>query len=102
MKIHFTLRDNTQRIIEAAVGQNLMIVARDNGLDIEGACDGAMACSTCHMIIGPNWVAKLPPPTQDETDLLSLASGLRRTSRLGCQIVLTESMDGLAVRLAGG
>ncbi len=93
------MRDGARRIVQAEIGQNLMVVAKNNDIDIEGACGGAMACSTCHLIIDPAWYGKLPKPSVDETDMLDLATGLTRTSRLGCQIVLTEAMDGLEVRL---
>lgn len=95
----FILRDESKREIAAETGQNLMIVAQQNGLDVEGACGGAMACSTCHMIVDKDWYGKLPPPSDDETDMLDLAPGLTRTSRLGCQIKMTEALNGLTVRL---
>ena len=60
-----------------------------------------MACSTCHVIVDPEWYARLDAPTEDEEDMLDLAPGLKATSRLGCQIIVTESMDGLTVHLPG-
>jgi 2Fe-2S ferredoxin len=74
-------------------------VAHQHNIDIEGACEGVMACSTCHLIVEPEWSGKLPPPEEDEEDMLDLAFGLTRTSRLGCQITVTEALDGLTVRL---
>jgi len=68
-------------------------------VDIEGACEGSLACSTCHVIVDPEWYNKLEKPTEDEEDMLDLAYGLTRTSRLGCQIVLTDKLDGLVVKL---
>jgi len=68
-------------------------------LDMEGACEGAMACSTCHVIVDPSWNDRLDAPTEDEEDMLDLAPGLKATSRLGCQIIITEAMDGLVVHL---
>ncbi|HEU0117633.1 MAG TPA: 2Fe-2S iron-sulfur cluster-binding protein, partial [Alphaproteobacteria bacterium] len=67
--------------------------------EVEGACGGAMACSTCHMIVDAKWAGKLPPASDDETDMLDLAPGITKTSRLGCQIRLTPAMDGLIVKL---
>ena len=58
-----------------------------------------MACSTCHVIVEPDWHGKLPPPEEDEEDMLDLAVGLTRTSRLGCQVAVTDALDGLTVRL---
>jgi 2Fe-2S ferredoxin len=85
--------------VEARIGENLMTVGREHGLDIEGACEGVAACSTCHLIVDEVWFARLPPADEDEQDMLDLAMGLTRTSRLGCQIDVTEEMDGLVVRL---
>ncbi len=99
LRIDFTLRDGTHKIVEAEPGQTLMNVAKTHDLDIEAACGGAMACSTCHVVVDPSWYGKLPQPTVDETDMLDLASSLTRTSRLACQINLIETMNGLKVTL---
>ena len=95
----FILPGGAHREIEAAEGENLMILARRSGLDVEGACEGAMACSTCHMIVDKDWYDKLPSASADENDMLDLAPGLTRTSRLGCQIKMTKALDGLVVAL---
>ena len=58
-----------------------------------------MACATCHVIVDPAWFDRLPDPSEDEEDMLDLAYDIRKTSRLGCQIKLTEELDGLVVRL---
>ncbi len=89
-----------QRIeIDAQVGLSLLDIAREYDIDIEGACEGSLACSTCHVIVEPDDFERLEEPTEDEEDMLDLAFGLTRTSRLGCQIVLTEELDGLTVTL---
>jgi len=98
-RVNFILRDGSKREIAAENGQTLMILAQQNGLDIEGACGGAMACSTCHVIVEKEWYGKLSPPSDDETDMLDLAPGLTRTSRLGCQIKMADQLDGLTVKL---
>ena len=98
-KIVFIEPNGTRRELEAPVGKTLMQIGRDAGLDIEGACDGAIACSTCHLIVDPAWTKRLPPPSEDEEDMLDLAYGVTKTSRLGCQIVVTEDLDGLVVSL---
>jgi len=98
-KIYFILRNGEKQEITAETGESLMTIAQQNGLDVEGACGGAMACSTCHMIVDPAWYGKLPPPSEDETDMLDLAPGLTRTSRLGCQIIVTDEISGLTVKL---
>jgi len=98
-QVTFILRDGSKREIAAETGQSLMEIAQASDLDVEGACGGAMACSTCHMIVDPAWYGKLPPPVEDEIDMLDLASGLTRTSRLGCQIKMTDALNGLTVKL---
>ncbi|MDP7546425.1 MAG: 2Fe-2S iron-sulfur cluster-binding protein [Alphaproteobacteria bacterium] len=87
--------------VEAPVGVSVMETAVNNGIDMEGACEGNMACSTCHVIVDPDWSGKLPTPQEEEEDMLDLVYGLKRTSRLGCQIVMTAELDGLTVRLPG-
>ena len=83
----------------AESGDNLLRVGQAAGLPLEGTCEGQMACSTCHVIIAKEWFDKLNPAVEDEEDMLDLASGARRTSRLSCQIDLTAEMDGLVVHI---
>jgi 2Fe-2S ferredoxin len=99
VKVNFILKDGRKQEYEADAGQTLLDVARRHDIAIEGACGGAMACSTCHVIVDSGWYKKLPPPSNDETDMLDLAPGITRTSRLGCQIKLTEALNGLTVKL---
>jgi ferredoxin len=68
-------------------------------MPLEGTCEAQMACSTCHVIVTPDWFAKLPQASEDEEDMLDLAAGACRTSRLSCQIMLREDLDGLQVRI---
>ena len=98
-KMTFVERDGTNREVSAPLGLSVLEVAHKHGVDIEGACEGSLACSTCHVIVDPAWFGKLPTPTEDEEDMLDLAFGLEKTSRLGCQLVITEKLDGLVVRL---
>jgi 2Fe-2S ferredoxin len=98
-RVTFITRAGEARVIEARAGQTLLDIAWDNKIDIEGACGGCMACSTCHVIVDPAFHDRLPPPGEEEEDLLDLAWGLQPTSRLCCQIVLTEALDGLIVSL---
>jgi 2Fe-2S ferredoxin len=98
-RITFIERDGAQREIDVPAGTSVMEAARDNGLDVEGACEGAMACSTCHVIVDAAWYDRLPPASEDEEDMLDLAFGLTRRSRLGCQIEMTDELDGLTVAL---
>ncbi len=88
--------------IEAESGLSVMQIARAHDLGIEGTCDGEMACATCHVILEPADAARLGVATAEEEDMLDLATGVRPTSRLGCQIVVTEELDGLTVHLPAG
>jgi ferredoxin, 2Fe-2S len=101
-KMTFIERDGTRREVEAELGLSVLEIAHQYGVDIEGACEGSLACSTCHVIVDPAWFRKLAAPTEDEEDMLDLAFGLEQTSRLGCQIVMTRELDGLVVRLPAG
>jgi 2Fe-2S ferredoxin len=98
-RMTFIERDGTHREVDAPVGLSVLEIAHKNGVDIEGACEGSLACSTCHVIVDGTWFKKLDSPTEDEEDMLDLAFGLSQTSRLGCQIVITEKLDGLVVKL---
>ena len=90
-----------QREAEAPVGDSVMDIAVRHGIDMEGACEGNLACSTCHVIVDPDWDGKIPAPVEDEEDMLDLVFGLKRTSRLCCQIIMTPDLDGLTLRLPG-
>jgi len=85
--------------VEAPEGLSVLDIAHLNDIDLEGACEGSMACSTCHVIVDPGWFDRLPASTEEEDDMLDMALGLTRTSRLGCQITLTRDLDGLVVTL---
>jgi ferredoxin, 2Fe-2S len=98
-KMVFVERDGTRREVDAPPGLSVLEIAHRHDIDIEGACEGSLACSTCHVIVDPEWAGKLDPASEDEEDMLDLAFGLTRTSRLGCQIVMTETLDGLTVAL---
>ncbi len=98
-KMTFIERDGTKHEVDAPVGLSVLEVAHKHGVDIEGACEGSLACSTCHVIVDPEWFGKLKDPSEDEEDMLDLAFGLEKTSRLGCQIVISEALDGLVVKL---
>jgi 2Fe-2S ferredoxin len=98
----FIQRDGTRLEVEAPNGLSVLEIAHKHGVDIEGACEGSLACSTCHVIVDADWFPKLGTPTEDEEDMLDLAFGLERTSRLGCQIVMSDELDGLVVKLPAG
>tara|TARA_Y100001970_G_scaffold32717_1_gene40571 strand:+ start:23535 stop:23879 length:345 start_codon:yes stop_codon:yes gene_type:complete len=94
-------KKNNKEILVKEKSDKLTIleVAQNNGIEIEGACEGSLACSTCHIIVDKEWYNKLKEPSWDEEDMLDLATGLTVTSRLGCQIVLSKELDGLKVTL---
>ena len=98
----FIERDGTPKTVDAPLGLSVLEIAHKHGVDIEGACEGSLACSTCHVIVDGSWFARLAEPTEDEEDMLDLAFDLQETSRLGCQIIMTEALDGLVVKLPKG
>ena len=101
-KMTFIERDGTHREVDAPMGLSVLEIAHKHDVDIEGACEGSLACSTCHVIVDAAWFQRLATPTEDEEDMLDLAFGLTETSRLGCQLVMSPELDGLVVKLPGG
>jgi len=101
-KMVFVEQGGARREVDAPLGLSVLEIAHKHGVDIEGACEGSLACSTCHVIVDPAWFNKLAKPTEDEEDMLDLAFDLQETSRLGCQIIMTEALDGLVVKLPAG
>jgi len=97
--VNFKLQDGSIKAIDAPNGISLLEVAHKNDIDLEGACEGSLACSTCHIIIDEEFFDKLPEASEDEEDMLDLAFGLSPTSRLGCQIIVTDEIDGITVSL---
>lgn len=95
----FIDRDGQIRKVEAKPGLTLLDIAHQHAIDVEGACEGSLACSTCHLVIAPDWYGRLKPASEEEEDMLDLASGLTRTSRLGCQIIMEARFDGIEIRL---
>lgn len=98
-KITFIHPDGKEQVCDAPDGLSVLEVAHRNMIDLEGACEGSMACSTCHVIVDDAWYAKLDEPEEEEEDMLDLTFGLKRTSRLGCQIRMSDNLDGLIVKL---
>ena len=95
----FVNSDGYEKSVEAENGLSLMEVARDNDLGIERTCGGSISCCTCHVIIDKEWFPVVGGPNPDEEDMLDLADGLKPTSRLGCQIEVTDKLDGLRVSI---
>ncbi|HZU50518.1 MAG TPA: 2Fe-2S iron-sulfur cluster-binding protein [Sphingomicrobium sp.] len=100
IRVRFLRADGSlDKEVDAAPGQRLLDVAWSAREPLEGACEGVMACSTCHVIVDNSDFEELPPPSEEEEDLLDLASHATRTSRLACQIILTDEMKSLTVRI---
>jgi len=100
IRVRFLKADGTlDKEVQAEPGQRLLDVAWAHRQPLEGACEGVMACSTCHVIVDRSDFEELPPASEEEEDLLDIAAHATRTSRLACQIILTEGMESLTVRI---
>ncbi|MFN5351891.1 MAG: 2Fe-2S iron-sulfur cluster-binding protein [Alphaproteobacteria bacterium] len=93
-------RKGKEHLLEAPEGYRLMEVIRDNGLPIKAECGGACACATCHVYVDKAWLEKLSPPLNDEVNMLDEAFEVEGNSRLSCQIIINENLDGLKVTIA--
>lgn len=98
-KMTFVDENGSEINVDAPLGVSVMEIAHMNGINLEGACGGSLACATCHVIVDEAWADKLSEACEDEEDMLDLAFGLTATSRLGCQIIMSEELDGLRVAL---
>ncbi|KAF9582523.1 hypothetical protein BGW38_000108, partial [Lunasporangiospora selenospora] len=98
-KVNFILRNGETATVEANVGESLLDLARAHDLDVEGACEASLACSTCHLVLDDESYNKLEEPSDEEYDMLDLAFGLTDTSRLGCQVLMTKELSGLTAKL---
>ncbi|KAL2810202.1 2Fe-2S ferredoxin-type domain-containing protein [Aspergillus granulosus] len=100
INVSFIDKDGEKYDFQVSEGDNLLDIAQANDLEMEGACGGSCACSTCHVIVeDPDMFDKMEEPSDDENDMLDLAFGLTETSRLGCQVLMNKELDGLVVRL---
>ena len=100
IRVRFVSADGSTVLeVEAEAGARLLEVAQNDGQPLEGTCEGQMACSTCHVIVAAEDFDRLPRASEEEEDMLDLAAGATRTSRLACQILLDVSLDGLSVRM---
>jgi ferredoxin len=101
IKVTFVTADGDRIEAEGERGTTLLKLAQAVGMALEGTCEGQMACSTCHVIVARDWFVRLPEASGDEEDMLDLAAGVTPTSRLSCQVLLTEALDGLEVSIPG-
>lgn len=100
INVNFVSSDGEQTInAKGSDGDDLLTIAQISDQPLEGTCEGQMACSTCHVIVAAEDFDRLPEATEMEEDMLDLAAGARRTSRLACQITLTPELDGLTVHI---
>mmetsp|Transcript_726 Transcript_726/g.1386 ORF Transcript_726/g.1386 Transcript_726/m.1386 type:complete len:159 (+) Transcript_726:192-668(+) len=99
VKVTFVDAEGDEETVDAEVGKSMLEVCHENDIEVEGACGGEMACSTCHMIFDQDTFDSLPEQEEEEEDMLDLALGLTDTSRLGCQVFVTKGMEGIRVQL---
>jgi len=100
ISVHFRdSKGDLIKTVEANEGDNILDIAHEHDIDLEGACEGSIACSTCHVILSQEHYDLLPEPVDDENDMLDMAFGLTDTSRLGCQVKLTKELDGMTATL---
>jgi ferredoxin len=99
IRVRFVATDGSVQEVSGSPGDTLLSLGQAYGQPLEGTCEGQMACSTCHVIVDPADFDRLPPASEEEEDMLDLAAGATRTSRLACQIDLVPALDGLTVRI---
>ena len=99
IKVEYIMPNGESKIVYAEPNENLLHLAHENDIELEGACEGSLACSTCHVILDQEVFDKLEEPTDEENDMLDLAFGLTETSRLGCQVKTRKDLDGMKVHL---
>ncbi|TPX65871.1 hypothetical protein SpCBS45565_g04908 [Spizellomyces sp. 'palustris'] len=99
LQVNYITPDGEKVTVYANEGDNLLDIAHANDIDLEGACEGSLACSTCHVIVEDKYYDQLEEPSDEENDMLDLAFGLTETSRLGCQVIMSKELDGITVRL---
>ncbi|GKY98163.1 ferredoxin-2, mitochondrial [Mayamaea pseudoterrestris] len=97
--VSFRLADDSIKTVDARIGESLLQTAHRHDVDLEGACEGVCACSTCHLIFPASIYDQLPEPSEDEEDMLDMAFGLTETSRLGCQVIVTPEMENAVLEL---
>nr|ACF82187.1 unknown [Zea mays]ACN25473.1 unknown [Zea mays]ACR33925.1 unknown [Zea mays] len=100
ISVTFVNKDGSEKTICVPVGMSMLEAAHENDIELEGACEGSLACSTCHVIVmDVKYYNKLEDPADEENDMLDLAFGLTETSRLGCQVIAKPELDGMRLAL---
>ncbi|ORX96825.1 ferredoxin [Basidiobolus meristosporus CBS 931.73] len=99
LTVNFVTPEGKTIAAKAAEGDSIMEIAHQNHIDLEGACEGSLACSTCHVILPEEFYDKLEEPSDEENDMLDLAFGLTDTSRLGCQVTMSRELDNITCKI---
>ncbi len=102
LRVTFILPDGSRRAVETSPGRSVLDIAQRAGIGLEGTCEGALSCCTCHIVVQADDFDRLAPASDEEDDMLDLARGVTATSRLGCQIVMVQELDGLTVTVPDG
>jgi len=98
--VTFVDKDGEEKLVKVPLGMSMLEAAHENDIELEGACEGSLACSTCHVIVmDVNYYNKMEDPVDEENDMLDLAFGLTETSRLGCQVIASPELDGIRLAL---
>ncbi|KAJ3198644.1 hypothetical protein HDU67_003463, partial [Dinochytrium kinnereticum] len=98
-EVTYITSDGEKVTVNAKDGWNLLDIAHTYDIELEGACEGSLACSTCHVIMEQKFYDKLEEPSDEENDMLDLAFGLTDTSRLGCQVAMSKDLDGMTIKI---
>ena len=98
-KITFIQHNGEKKTVEAQIGVSVLQVAHNNNIELQGPCGGMLACGACHVIVDPAWFSQLPPPSEEEEDLLDFVCGVSDTSRMSCQIIMEEKLNGIVVTI---
>jgi ferredoxin len=98
-KVTFIKSDGSAHDFDVANGKSIMEAGRDANMGIEGTCGGSLSCATCHVVFGADDYARVGPPSEDEMDMLDLAFNVTETSRLGCQIKMSDELEGLTAKV---
>ncbi|PAN12587.1 hypothetical protein GQ55_2G266600 [Panicum hallii var. hallii] len=100
ISVTFVDKDGEEKLVKVPIGMSMLEAAHENDIELEGACEGSLACSTCHVIVTDvNYYNKMEDPVDEENDMLDLAFGLTETSRLGCQVIASPELDGIRLAL---